>query len=205
MPELICPRCRPGVTTLTQVITCMATAQLKVPDPNNKGATIDMPKVDTDAMRYPYFGKARSKNLIGAGFVIGFKEEINLGAGRNGRGNRWRLDYDDDKKLHVNFESDTIPKMAHCFGAIDHQPFVANSCPFPEGMKRLSQEEQVKRMWFSWTQMHVAKGRQIDEIMVGMSTAYADIGIKSADAFIEAVSSGQGYAAVAHLLKPTTT
>jgi hypothetical protein len=55
--------------------------------------TIDMPKVDTDAMRFPYFGKARSKNLIGAGFVIGFKEEVSLGSGRNGRGNRSSVKY----------------------------------------------------------------------------------------------------------------
>ena len=69
MPELVCPRCKPGSTTLTNVITCIAQGQSKVANPNPPGGTLDMPAIDTDKMRFPYFGKGRSKNLMGAGFV----------------------------------------------------------------------------------------------------------------------------------------
>jgi hypothetical protein len=203
MPELVCPRCQPGASTLTQVITCMASAQANIANPDQPGALINMPAVNTDAMRFPYFGKARSQNLIGSGFVIGFKEEIAQGNGRNGKGNRWRLDYDEIKGLHVNFESDHIPKMAHRFARIDTQPFVAKTCPFPDGMKNLSAEEQVKRMWFSWTRLHVYRARQIDEVVVGMGSAYADLGVKSADAFIGQFTPNTRYENIAHLLKPT--
>lgn len=203
MPELVCPRCQPASTTLTQVISCIALGQANIANPNAPPATISMPAVNTDAMRFPYFGKARSKNLIGAGFVIGFKEEVASGSGRNGKGNRWRLDYDELKGMHVNFESDTIPKMAHRLARVDAQPFVAKACTFPDGMRNLGPEEQVKRLWYSWTKSFVFKGRQIDEIMVGMATAYADQGMTTADAFIAKFDAGGSYADIAHMLKPT--
>ncbi len=200
MPELVCPRCKPGTATLTNVITCIAQGQKGVANPNPPGGTIDMPAIDTDKMRFPYFGKGRSKNLMGAGFVVGFKEEITTGSGGNGRGNRWRLDDDPDKGLHVNFESDTAPKMAHRFARIDAQPFVANTCDFPTGMAKLDLEEQVKRMWFSWTKMHVAKGKQVAEVQNEMANAYKDIGITTSDGFISRFGSGSTFSSVSDLL-----
>lgn len=205
MPELVCPRCKPGSTTLTNVITCIAQGQSKVANPNPPGGTLDMPAIDTDKMRFPYFGKGRSKNLMGAGFVVGFKQEITTGIGANGRGNRWRLDYDPEKGLHVNFESDTAPKMAHRFHRIDAQPFVAKNCPFPDGMSKLGAEEQVKRMWFSWTKFHVAKGKQVSEVQNEMANAYKDIGITTADAFIKRFDTGSSYSSVSDLLTNTKT
>jgi hypothetical protein len=205
MPELVCPRCKPASTTLTNVITCIAMGQKGVTNPNPPGGTLDMPAIDTDKMRFPYFGKGRSRNLMGAGFVVGFKEEITNGNGANGRGNRWRLDYDPDKGLHVNFESDTVPKMAHRFHRIDAQPFVAKVCDFPDGMAKLHPEEQVKRMWFSWTKMFVAKGKQVAEVQNEMANAYKDIGIKDADTFIKRFGTGSTYGSVADLLTNTKT
>ena len=160
MPELVCPRCKPGSTTLTNVITCIAQGQSKVANPNPPGGTLDMPAIDTDKMRFPYFGKGRSKNLMGAGFVVGFKEEITSGIGANGRGNRWRLDYDPDKGLHVNFESDNAPKMAHRFHRIDAQPFVAKNCPFPDGMSKLGAEVLTGPVDAPWVRFAVIRDPQ---------------------------------------------
>jgi hypothetical protein len=51
----------------------------------------------------------------------------------------------------VNLESDTAPKMVHRFHRIDAQPLITKTCQFPDGVSRFDAEEQVKRMWFSWT------------------------------------------------------
>jgi hypothetical protein len=75
--------------------------------------------------------------------------------------------------------------MAHRFHRIDAQPFVANTCEFPAGLSKFDPDEQVKRMWFSWTKFHVAKGRQVAEVQNEMANAYKDIGITDADTFIK--------------------
>ncbi|WP_439579916.1 hypothetical protein [Elioraea sp.] len=54
----------------------------------------------------------------------------------------------------MNFESDTAPKMVHRFHRIDAQPLITKTCQFPDGVSRFDAEEQVKRMWFSWTRFH---------------------------------------------------
>lgn len=203
MPELVCPRCRPGATKLTQVITCIAQGQKDIANPNKPGEKINMPAADTDKMRFPYFGKGRSKNLVGAGFVVGFKDDKSSETGSNGKGNRWRLDYDADKGLHVNFESDDIPKMAHRFGVIDAQPFIAKICDFPTGMAGLTDEEKVKRMWFSWTKHFIDKGRAVSEVLNEMANAYKDLQIKDAETFITTVKGAANYNGISHLLKPT--
>lgn len=204
MPELVCPRCLPGSTKLTQVMTCIAMGQANVANPNPPPATIDMPAIDTDKMRFPYFGKGRSQNLIGAGFVVGFKQDVVNVIGANGKGNRWRLDYDPDKGLHVNFESDTAPKMAHRFGRIDAQPFMANACSFPDGLAKLPPEEQVKRMWFSWSKLFVTKGNQVTEVQNEMANAYKDLGITDASSFISKFGTGSTYDSIEYLLSPTS-
>ena len=202
MPELVCPRCLPGSTKLTQVLTCIAMGQ-DVANSKPPPATIKMPAIDTDKMRFPYFGKGRSKNLIGAGFVVGFKQQVDNAIGANGKGNRWRLDYDPDKGLHVNFESDDAPKMAHRFARIDAQPFIAKSCQFPDGLANLDREEQVKRMWFSWTKMYVTKGNQVSEVQNEMANAYKDKGIKDSATFMKKFDQGSTYDSISDLLTPT--
>jgi hypothetical protein len=203
MPELVCPRCRPGATKLTQVITCIAQGQKNIANPKTPGQTLDMSPADTDKMRFPYFGKGRSKNLVGAGFVVGFKEDMSSQSGSNGKGNRWRLDYDTDKGLHVNFESDTLPKMAHRFGIIDAQPFVANVCDFPTGLSKLTDEEKVKSMWFSWTKYFVEKGRAVPEVLNEMANAYKDLGITDANSFVDRIKNAANHGGVTDLLQPT--
>ena len=72
-------------------------------------------------------------------------------------------------------------------------------------MSKLGAEEQVKRMWFSWTKFHVAKGKQVSEVQNEMANAYKDIGIKTADAFIKRFDTGATYSSVSDLLTNTKT
>jgi len=179
MAERKCNGVCNGSQAFSDVYQCMATAE---------GLALDQ-------FTQPYWGKAYSKNLIGAGFVIGFK---------NAAGDGWRIDFDTDpspksKKLHINYEGANGKKHYHPFSHIDTLVMV-NSIYMPEGMKKLAPQEQMKRVWYAWTKRFASEGLRDSTVMMSMAQ-YPATG-NDAGKFVQTVMNSSGYSGVAHLLKP---
>lgn len=184
MPERKCNgTCNNNHTTLSQVMSCMALKE----------------GMDPVTFRKPYWGKARSKNLIGAGFVVGF---------RNDKG-AWRLDWDTNtaatsKFFHVNYEgADGTTKIYHLLNRVDAQPHKWINLPDGFNSTKLTPLEQMKRLWFSWTKHFIDEAKTDQEVIGKMNVAYRDIGIDSADAFISKIRSAARYSDIESLLQNT--
>ena len=171
-----------AATTLTQVLACMRT---------NEG-------LNTDDFRYPYWGKARSKNMIGAGFVAGFKNQA---------GDGWRLDFDTNpnvgsKFFHVNYEGAGGSKVYHLLNKVDAQPFTWMY--LPDGFKStMAPEEQMKMLWYSWTRIYLSNAKESPQTMLNMAAGYKDLGISDADGFIKTIEGAKRYEDIAYLLTTT--
>ncbi|WP_353227857.1 hypothetical protein [Novosphingobium sp.] len=181
-PERKCKgNCNHATGNLTSVLTCMAV---------NEGLAIDQ-------FRHPYWGKARSANMIGAGFMIGFK---------NAAGDGWRLDFDtnpaaESKFFHVNYEGADGTKVYHYLKLVDAQPF--KFLDLPPGFKKITTPlEQMKRLWFTWTKYAIGMGTaKLDaQVMLNMAAAYKDFGINTADQFIDRIKGANTYEDIAFLL-----
>jgi hypothetical protein len=154
--------------------------------------------LNPDDFRLPYWGKARSKNMIGAGFVIGFK---------NAAGDGWRLDFDTNpnvgsKFFHVNYEGADGTKVYHLLKTVDAQPF--SYMYLPDGFKStLPPEQQMKMLWYSWTRIYIGMAKQDAQVLLNMGSGYRDIGISDSDGFIAAITGAKSYKDVDYLLKTT--
>jgi hypothetical protein len=179
MAERKCKGICDGSQAFSAVYQCMAVTE----------------KLPLDQFSLPYWGKAYSKNLIGAGFVIGFK---------NAAGDGWRIDFDTDpspksKKLHINYEGKDGTKVYHPFSHID-SAILVNSIYMPDGMKRLPAQEQMKRVWYTWTKRFASEGLRDSTVMLSMRQ-YPATG-NDANTFVQKILEASQYNQIAHLLTP---
>lgn len=98
----------------------------------------------------PWWGQTRSEHIKNAGFVIGFKKS---------NGDAWRLDYDNEKKLHINWISgaDGKNRVAHSLNSTKPQfdTHAMPGCVVPPEITNkdyaTNPEAWMRMMWWSWT------------------------------------------------------